>query len=1129
MGEPRLAGYARRIAIATVIPLAACGLQLLLWSTIRPFVWFFFYPAVFFASGLSGAAGGLWATALSTVLVVYCFVPPQMSFAVESPENLASVAIFIGMGVVFTVTHDRLRRANESVARALAESNDANRRLEEANRRAEELYRRTLELDTIKTQFFANVSHELRTPLALILGPLQSRLARRDTTDADRQELAVVVRNANILRRHVDDLLDIAKLEAGGMPPSYAPADLARLVRAVASQFTFAASEAGIGLEVQTPDSLPGTIDSEKYRRIVVNLISNALKFTPTGGAVTVRLTSSARLAALEVADTGPGVPAPLRKAVFERFRQVDGGITRRHGGTGLGLAIVKEFAELHHGSVVLGEAPGGGASFVVAVPLDAPEGAHIGDAEPTEAWTDDIDAASLLNAAAGPTGTDASGTEGGGPLVLVVEDNADMRSYVASVLRRRFRVATAADGREGLEKAVALSPALVVSDLMMPGMSGADLVTAIREHRDIGDVPVIVLTAKADDGLRPELFHRGVQDYLVKPFSPAELLARAERCVGDRLRSTHQLRASEERFRLEHSVFEAVIEHMPLGVVLASPDGTLLLMNTAALQMHDFDSQAGMHHHLKQFVEDWVLSEPGGRRLPVEEWPLARAVGGDYPRGIEVELEHRRTGRRWRCVYDGAPVLDDNGDVSLLVLILQDLTDRRRAEAAQALLEAQFRQAQKMEAVGQLAGGVAHDFNNLLQIIMGSSSIAGIELPPDHSVQDLVGEITNAGARAATLVGQLLAFSRRQILKPDRVDLNELVGRFITMIRRVIGEHIALDFHPGVPCAVTADPGMLEQVLMNLCVNARDAIGSAGAITIETGVATVDETECADSPWASPGPYAVVTVTDNGCGMDAATAAHVFEPFFTTKGPGKGSGLGLATVYGIITQHKGIVRVASEVGQGTTFTVLLPQTTTEARADECSTAAPLVSGGETILLAEDEAGVRRLVARVLRKAGYTVVEAESGEAALARFKEHEGRFDMLLLDVVMPGMGGRAVFDRIREEFPRIPALFASGYSGDAVHTDFVLSAGMHLIQKPFLLRRPPSPGAGGARRPRERLTMAPPPASQTRPAGDGAASALYFVPTGPAETFSTVSVLAFVKVAVSLMSSDEAPTFTV
>jgi signal transduction histidine kinase/CheY-like chemotaxis protein len=388
-------------------------------------------------------------------------------------------------------------------------SEERKRQLEAAHAELEDLYAHLKTLDEQKTQFFANVSHELRTPLALILGPTEMLLADGGLGPEQRRGLEGIERNARMLLRHVNDLLDVAKLDAAHMEPRYAAVDLVRLVRLSAAHFDGLARERQIALAVETPATLPADLDAEKLQRVLLNLLSNAFKFTPDGGQVACRLEADAAQARIVVEDSGPGVPPDLREVIFERFRQGEAGPTRRFGGTGLGLAIAREFVALHGGTLVVADAPGGGARFTVELPLAAPPGVAVA-AAPAESAPD---AAAALLAELRPYALPPSGAAPDGrPLVLVVEDNAEMARLVADTLAPEYRVVTAADGQEGMERTLALRPDLVLTDVMMPRLSGDQLVRTARGYPELDGMPIVVLTARADDALRVSLLQAGAQ-----------------------------------------------------------------------------------------------------------------------------------------------------------------------------------------------------------------------------------------------------------------------------------------------------------------------------------------------------------------------------------------------------------------------------------------------------------------------------------------------------------------------------------------------------------------------------------------------------------------------------------------
>jgi nitrogen-specific signal transduction histidine kinase/CheY-like chemotaxis protein len=373
------------------------------------------------------------------------------------------------------------------------------------------------------------------------------------------------------------------------------------------------------------------------------------------------------------------------------------------------------------------------------------------------------------------------------------------------------------------------------------------------------------------------------------------------------------------------------------------------------------------------------------------------------------------------------------------------DVTERKR-------LEEQYRQAQKLEAVGRLAGGVAHDFNNLLTVSNGYADLLPAHVRGDDEAREAVEEIRRAGERASSLTRQLLTFSRNQVLQPRLLDLNAIIAVTGKMLRRLLGEDIALavTLDPALG-RVRADPGHLEQVLLNLCVNARDAMPRGGKLTIETRNVELDDAFARAHLEVRPGPYVLLAVSDTGVGMTAEVKAHIFEPFFTTKGLGKGTGLGLATVYGILQQSGGAIGVYSEAGRGTTFKVYLPRADGSGPEEgDRPEAAATPRGNETVLVAEDEGPVRVLVGEVLRAYGYGVLEANDGAEAIRVAEGNAGPIDLLVTDVVMPGMSGRALAQHLALR-PSLKVLYVSGYTDDAVVRHGVLEAETAFLQKPF------------------------------------------------------------------------------
>jgi PAS domain S-box-containing protein len=388
----------------------------------------------------------------------------------------------------------------------------------------------------------------------------------------------------------------------------------------------------------------------------------------------------------------------------------------------------------------------------------------------------------------------------------------------------------------------------------------------------------------------------------------------------------------------------------------------------------------------------------------------------------------------------------DADGSPRYFISTVEDVTDRVR-------LEAQLRQGQKMEAVGRLAGGIAHDFNNLLTVIIGYSDLALHQLPPGAAVRSDVEEIRHAGKSAAALTQQLLAFGRKQILQPQIVDLNVIVARMSVLLRRLIGEDVELGTRLAAPLdRACVDAGQIEQIIMNLALNARDAMPLGGTLTVETANVELDAQWVAQHPEASEGRHVMLAVSDTGIGMDQEVQGHLFEPFFTTKERGTGTGLGLATVYGIVKQSGGSIFVYSEPGHGTTFKIFLPRTEQAADPADAPRSGPPPPGGtETVLLVEDQPAVRLVTATTLARHGYTVLEAAGGAEALALLENHGGHLHLLLTDVIMPGMTGRDLAERLLTARPHLRVLYTSGYTDGTIVQRRILDEGMAFLQKPY------------------------------------------------------------------------------
>lgn len=493
-----------------------------------------------------------------------------------------------------------------------------------------------------------------------------------------------------------------------------------------------------------------------------------------------------------------------------------------------------------------------------------------------------------------------------------------------------------------------------------------------------------------------------------------------------------------EERKKAENR-FRVLIETAPMGIVIADKRGRIAEVNAQALQMFGYGSDELLGQSVDVLLPERLRASHQGHRAGYAADPHAR------PMGVGMELfARRKDGTEFPVEISLGPL--QTGDELLISTIVVDISARKK-------MEKQLRLSQRMEAIGGLAGGVAHDFNNLLAVILGCADVLLDTLPSDHSATKKVEMVRQAASSAADLTRQLLAFSRQQMLQPRVFNLKEAINTTQELLRRLIGENIEFKtlFDPSLGC-VKADPGQIEQVLLNLCVNARDAMPQGGRLTIEARNVELDESYQEERQQVIAGRYVMLAVEDTGCGMDRETQSRIFDPFFTTKELGKGTGLGLATVYGIVKQSGGYIWVYSEVSKGTVFKIYLPlveQTAQPLKEREPKMA--VLRGSETILLAEDSASLREMAQEYLESIGYSVLAASSGKEALQRAKDFEGPIHLLLTDVVMPEMSGPDLAAEISSRRPGIKVIFTSGYTDDAIARQGVLSPSVAFIQKPY------------------------------------------------------------------------------
>jgi two-component system cell cycle sensor histidine kinase/response regulator CckA len=644
---------------------------------------------------------------------------------------------------------------------------------------------------------------------------------------------------------------------------------------------------------------------------------------------------------------------------------------------------------------------------------------------------------------------------------VLIVDDERRNRELMEVMLTPEgFELSTAASGEEALAIVEEQPPDLILLDIMMPGMDGYQVVRAIRSRPSTRNVPVIMVTALDDRQAKMLGLSAGAEEFLTRPLDRAELCVRVKNLLrlkaygdyygdysamlerevaartADLVARTKTLEDQSTALRLSEERTNYALGAAGMGVLELDPLTERLTWSETMPAVFGLDWEhmptdyqgflTLLHRDDRQAVQDSLLRAARTRT----------AFEGEF-RTIWPDGHTHWIAGRARLVEaaDGRPMH--------LLGIVTDISDRKS-------LEVQLRQSQKMETVGQLAGGVAHDFNNLLTAILGYAGFVIETLgPKDPRLTDME-QVVKAGQRAAQLTKQLMTFSRKQVLQPTVIDLNALVTGMRHMLSRLIGEHLELVsiLAPELG-AVWADHGQLEQVLMNLVLNAKDAMSEGGRLTVETTNVEHDGSLWADVA-IQPGRYVMLAVSDSGTGMDAETKQRLFEPFFTTKAPGKGTGLGLATVYGIVKQSGGYISVYSEPNMGTSFKVFLPRTE-EAAASPIAAEPPLAPGTEMVLVVEDEDPVRLLLRTMLERGGYRVLDAPNPERAVELFENPANVFDLLVTDVIMPGSTGSQLFERLVQRRPELKVLYVSGYTDDAIVHQGQLKPGVDFLQKPF------------------------------------------------------------------------------
>jgi len=643
---------------------------------------------------------------------------------------------------------------------------------------------------------------------------------------------------------------------------------------------------------------------------------------------------------------------------------------------------------------------------------------------------------------------------------ILIVDDKLDNLRLLSEILTDKgYKIRPASSGTLALISARSTPPDLILLDIKMPDMDGYEVCRRLKADQKTSHIPVLFISALSEVADKIKGFNLGAVDYIIKPFQHEEVLARVhthvslsrlqqqlENLVEERTaeltRTIGQLDNEIKERKLvekERSRFFEATRQAAESIVITDTTGNIQFVNPAFAKMTGYDCQEVLGKNPRV-----LQSGKHDKRFYKEMWQTLvkkKTWKGEF-------TNKKKDGTLFIEKATISPVIDDQGKIINYIAVKHDITEQRA-------LEDQLRHAQKMETVGRLAGGVAHDFNNMLSVILGTTQIIMMRNNLEDETVSGLKQIQEAAKRSADITRQLLAFSRKQVIDPKVVSLNPLVQDITKMLGRLLGEDIDILFFPDNDISnINVDPGQLHQLIANLCINARDAMPDGGKLTIETADVHFDETYCSVHAGFVPGDFVMLAISDNGTGIDKEIMSHIFEPFFTTKEEGKGTGLGLASVYGAVKHNKGFINVYSEPGQGTTFKLYFPASTEKDETlvetgSEVKSMVPV-----DILLVEDNVMVRDLTRAMLETLGHTVCVAETPKKALAICAGEEKNFDLLLSDVVMPHMSGKELKQSIEELQPNIKTLFMSGYTANVIAHHGILDEGVYFLQKPFSIR---------------------------------------------------------------------------
>lgn len=822
--------------------------------------------------------------------------------------------------------------------RNITDKKKAEEQLAIKNKKLEVLVDQIRQLDNAKSDFFAKVSHELRTPLSLILGPLETILQKTDSLDDEnKHQLELIQRNALTLLKQVNSLLDLSKMDARQMQIAYSEVDICRFVRALCANFDGIAQQQKISFRVETPEQLRVEIDLDKFERILLNLLSNAFKFTPQSGSITCQLEENDHQGfLLRVQDNGPGIPKAQRKDVFERFSQAGEG-QKTQQGTGLGLSIVKEFVELHQGSIRICDLTVAGACFEVDMPLEAPKGCYVSRMQGTRTYSEkDLYLGGYIQPHTVSQHAERYSATDERPKVLVVEDNPDMSSFIESCLNNDYQVCVAANGAAALERLQYEQPDILITDLMMPVLTGDQLVDELKKHSELSQIPVMVLSAKSDDVLRVKLLSESVQDYLVKPFSAQELKARVRNMVtlkvardalqselSDQnddiaqltrrlIRNQRKLEKTNRALQTSIARWKAVYENSAAGIVLSTVEGAIITTNPAFRKMTQYSAAELRKMNME------VLTLPAERpSMRNRLKKLIQTGGSEYH--IERCYLCSNGDKLWANVSVSL-IPAQNDDPPVIVQIIDDITEKKAMQQARDQLQQELMRVSRFSTMGELAAYIAHEVNQPLSAIMTNANAGGRWLhsePPNLSELEAVfSRIIRDSDRAADIIRMIRSFLKTAEPRQEPLDFTRLLSELELILgSRLQDNEVVLTTEMAAELPrIEGDPVQMQQLLINLTVNAIEAMES------ETGPRLLKIE-------ALPGETAnsvQLRVSDSGPGItDKAMEKAIFNAFFTTKREGMGMGLAICST--IVEAHRGRIWLEKGYTAGVRFIIELP------------------------------------------------------------------------------------------------------------------------------------------------------------------------------------------------------------